>query len=281
MSRNLSMKFTPASKGDTYYKMNECAHCYKAPTNKQFPVCSACKEASFCSKECQTQAWPLHKQFCQMRKKTVAAMADAPSSAIFPPFGIRKRLLTDFIEVHECSFQSAFWSALILEGGIDNFPYSKRAIRVLLRYRSDCNENPSVAFSVESCTWIDSDECNTLEERADAELRSGHAGYRGMLRVVFRMEDHGVRESYPQAHDLGPFSGLIRMHIATVDHTKWVSRIQQFVRDGLVMRAPGENVLPMQLGKMKMKKGKWVWVQLTKAELLNYGYSSDFPGLFF
>jgi hypothetical protein len=80
MSRDASMKFTPASKGDTYDKMNECAHCYKAPTKNPFPVCSACKvnfsfyllleihleaettqEASFCSKECQTKAWPLHK----------------------------------------------------------------------------------------------------------------------------------------------------------------------------------------------------------------------------
>ncbi|KAJ7445084.1 hypothetical protein FB451DRAFT_69852 [Mycena latifolia] len=100
MSRDASMKFTPASIGDSYDKMSGCSHCFKDPSPKKpFPMCSACKEASFCSKECQAKAWPLHKTFCQWRKESAARMANAPSSPSFPPFEIRKRLLTDFIEV--------------------------------------------------------------------------------------------------------------------------------------------------------------------------------------
>ncbi|KAJ7430491.1 hypothetical protein B0H11DRAFT_2135503 [Mycena galericulata] len=292
MSRDSSMKFTPASQGDTYDKMSECWQCYKVPTAKPFPVCSSCKEASFCSKECQKKAWPIHKTVCQMRKNTVAANANAPSTPLFPPFAIRKRLLTDFIEVHECLFRSAFSSALILEGGIDNFPYDKRAILVVLKYRPDCNENPSVAYNVIGCTWMDENQMDmlfgkswragsSLETRLDASARAGNPGYRGMLSVYFKMEDNTAREAYPQAHMLGDAGVLHRKHVAGLDHTKWVSRVQQFVRDGLVMRAMGEQELIMQLGRLKMKKGKWVWVQLTKTELIESGYPSNFPGLIF
>ncbi|KAJ7704763.1 hypothetical protein B0H17DRAFT_1175388 [Mycena rosella] len=289
MSRDASMKFTPASVGDSYDKMSQCSHCYKEPTKKPFPVCASCKEASFCSKECQAKAWPLHKTFCQHRKKAVAAMAHSPSSPEFPPFAIRKHLLTDFIELIWA--KSAFSSALILEGGIDNFAFDKRVIFVLLKYRPDCNENPSVAFSVEGCALMTELQMEALfgqrrvggamEAMIDAQSRASHAGYRGLLHVYFKMEDHIVAEAYPQAHVLGDVGEVHRKYVVTVDHTKWVTRVQQFVRDGLVMRAPAENVLMMQLGRMSMKKGKWVWVQLTKAELVQLGYPSHFPGLLF
>ncbi|KAJ7174179.1 hypothetical protein C8R43DRAFT_943794 [Mycena crocata] len=254
------MKFTPASKGDTYDKMSQCFHCLKEPDTKPFAI----------------------------RKNTVAAKAHAPSSANFPPFLIRKRLLTDFIEAHECTFRSAFSSALILEGGIDNFPYEKRGIVVMLRYRPDCGENPSVAYSVLSYTWVTSDEMaarfgykiEPMDRAMDARAQAV-AGYRGLLRVYFRMEDNIVQEMYPQTAPQGLHAVLHQAAIANIDHTKWIERVQQFVNDGLVMRAPGEFEAVMQLGRLKMKKGKWVWVQLTKAELLEFGYPSDFKGLLF
>ncbi|KAJ7078012.1 hypothetical protein B0H15DRAFT_540310 [Mycena belliarum] len=263
MSRNASMKFKPASAGDTYDKMSECTHCYKEP-------------------ECQAKEWPVHKTVCGMRKRTVAAMANAPSSPSFPPFFIRKRLLTDFIEVHECSFDSAFTSAIIIEGGIDNFAYERRAILVLLKYRPDCQENPSVAYSVEGCQWTaDNSPFSALEAKIDREMRAQDAGYRGLLRVYFRIEDHVIGEAYPQTHMLGPTGAVHRTYVQSLDHTDWVSRVQKRVRDGLVVRQPDEKILMMQLGKMVMKKGKWVWVQLTAAQLVEYGYPSNFPGLLF
>ncbi|KAK7017405.1 MYND-type domain-containing protein [Favolaschia claudopus] len=281
MSRDLAMKFTPASKGDTYDKMSSCVHCRKDPTDKPFPICAACKEASFCSKECQTKAWPLHKMYCQMRKNTVARMVNAPSSDTFPPFFIRKRLLTDFIEVHECLFQNAFISAITLAGGLDNFAYSKRAMLILLQYRPDCNENPSVAFSVLGCMWLDDSNISALDKHLETTLRTGREGYCGTLRVHFRMEDHVVGESYPEAHVLGPIGFLYRKHLKTFDHSKWLDRVQRFVKDGLVMRAQGETTLNMLLGTLKMRKGKWVWVQLSKTELVAHGYPPDFSGLLF
>ncbi|KAJ7656189.1 hypothetical protein B0H17DRAFT_1337998 [Mycena rosella] len=288
MSRDSGLKFTPASKGDTYDKMSCCSQCLKEPGTKPFAVCSACKEISFCSRDCQIQAWPVHKTVCQMRKNTIAAKAHAPSSATFPPFIIRKRLLTDFIEAHECTFRSGFTSALTLEGGIENFPFDRRVLTVMLRYRPDCNENPSVAYSVLGHTWTTSAEMtarfgymtDALELEIDARMRV-KADYRGLLRVYFRMEDNIVQELYPQIVPQGLEAILHRAATATVNHTQWMTRVQRFVNDGLVMRAPGEHEAVMQLGRLKIRKGKWVWVQLTPAELLEFGYPSDFTGLLF
>ncbi|KAJ7160370.1 hypothetical protein C8R46DRAFT_1107901 [Mycena filopes] len=287
MSRDMNLKFTPASKGDTHDKTNQCMHCYKSPGKRPFPVCSKCKEATFCSAECQKQAWPVHKTICQMRKDVVASMADDT----FPPFSIRKRLLTDFIEVHECSFQSAFSSAILLEGGIDNFPFGDRAMVVLLKYRPDCEENPSVAYSVEGCMMLNNDQLGSrwtarngeaFDQMIERSMREQHGNnYRGLFRAFFRMEDHVVQEAYPQMHQSGQTGVFYRQLITTIDHSKWQSRVQQFVRDGLVMRAESETDMKMQLGKMKLKKGKWVWVGLTKAELVQHGYPADFPGLYY
>ncbi|KAJ7250757.1 hypothetical protein C8J57DRAFT_1723506 [Mycena rebaudengoi] len=294
MSRESSMKFKPASKGDTYDKLSACANCYKDPPNKTpFPVCATCKEASFCSKECQSQAWPLHKTFCKLRQQTVDLMANSPSSPSFPAFPIRKRLLTDFIEVHECSFNSAFSSALILEGGIENFSFDTRALFVLLQYRPDCEENPSVAFSVLGCKWITKDDklipkrfpgmqgLSPLNAKLDADARAKVPAYRGMLHVYFRMEDNIVLECYPQVLPTGDVGLLQKTYIDTVDHTKWISRIQRYVRDGVVMRAESPNGMLMHLGRLQMKKGNWVWVKFTKAELLKLGLPPDLPGLLF
>ncbi|KAJ7617292.1 hypothetical protein FB45DRAFT_933833 [Roridomyces roridus] len=295
LEREPSMKFTPASQGDSYDKMSPCNHCNKSPGKKPFPVCAGCKEASFCSTECQKKAWPLHKTFCGWRKRRMDEMANVPSSTDFPSFQIRKRLMADFIEVHECTFPSGFTSAIIAEGGIENFPYDKRCLLVTLRYRPDCQENPSVAFNVIGSRWATEVELKLQYNRAwgkspmdihvDTRMRQGDAGYIAMFCVYFIMEDDMIGELYPQTRTQFQAPGVLgvlqRQQMAALDHSKWLSRVQGFVRDGLVVHSPRQQALIMQLGKMEMEKGKWVWVQLTKAELLKHGYTSDFPGFMF
>ncbi|KAJ7160305.1 hypothetical protein C8R46DRAFT_1223779 [Mycena filopes] len=218
-------------------------------------------------------------------------MADVQSSDTFPPFLIRKRLLTDFIEVHHCSFRSAFLSAILLEGGIDSFPFDDRSMVVRLKYRPDCRENPSVAYSIEGCMMLNNNQLwprwtarngEPFDQMLEQRIREEHGNlYRGLFRAFFRIEDHVVQEMYPQIHQPGAVGVFYRQLMTTIDHSQWQNRVRQFVRDGLAMRAEGENEMRMQLGKMKLRRGKWVWVGLTQAELAQYGYPADFPGLFY
>ncbi|KAF7324184.1 MYND-type domain-containing protein [Mycena kentingensis (nom. inval.)] len=285
MSRAKDIKFTPASKGDSYDKMSNCWQCLKSPIGKKpFMVCAACKEVSFCSKECQKTAWPKHKPICQHRKEAVAAMADTPSSATFPPFQIRKRLLTDFIEVHECSIRSALYSALILAGHMESFPYATRAMRIFLRYNPACGENPSTAYDLVAHTWFDDAALNAQIRGGSydpAALVGERGGMRipglcGWLRVYFQIEDHVVQEMYPQARRQDVLGNALEvLHTHQIDHRPWFDTLQKTVRDGLVKRALTEESLVMQMGKMWLKKGKWVWVALTDEELAAGGHAKQ------
>jgi hypothetical protein len=42
-----------------------CAHCGKESEADQFKTCGRCGFCFYCSKECQTAAWRIHKKYCQ------------------------------------------------------------------------------------------------------------------------------------------------------------------------------------------------------------------------
>lgn len=42
--------------------MDECGHCHKQLDSRK--VCSKCKSISYCSRECQSNDWRIHKQGC-------------------------------------------------------------------------------------------------------------------------------------------------------------------------------------------------------------------------
>lgn len=49
----------------------QCASCGKTE-NKTLKKCSRCSEVFYCSKECQTKEWPMHKKICHQAKSTIS-----------------------------------------------------------------------------------------------------------------------------------------------------------------------------------------------------------------
>ena len=45
-------------------------------------ACSRCKVVHFCSKECQVESWPLHKQKCQVAQVVSTEAVASPSSGV-------------------------------------------------------------------------------------------------------------------------------------------------------------------------------------------------------
>jgi len=45
----------------------QCAHCGQALAEPK--LCAQCRVAAYCGKDCQTAAWPAHKQGCKAAKK--------------------------------------------------------------------------------------------------------------------------------------------------------------------------------------------------------------------
>lgn len=47
-------------------KLRRCAVCDKYPSNilQKWKICGKCKKKTYCSTECQTMDWPIHKQEC-------------------------------------------------------------------------------------------------------------------------------------------------------------------------------------------------------------------------
>ncbi|KAJ7114325.1 hypothetical protein C8R44DRAFT_227342 [Mycena epipterygia] len=42
-----------------------CTNCHKIDPDLKLSRCGRCKEAWYCSKECQKKHWPKHKEFCR------------------------------------------------------------------------------------------------------------------------------------------------------------------------------------------------------------------------
>lgn len=58
---NADETFTRNRENDDHGERHHCAQCFAAAMKK----CSKCEQSFYCSRECQVQHWPQHKQICQ------------------------------------------------------------------------------------------------------------------------------------------------------------------------------------------------------------------------
>ncbi|KAL8283375.1 hypothetical protein RQP46_005785 [Phenoliferia psychrophenolica] len=101
-----------------------CAHCKKRPSEVQgggeFPICSRCRLAHFCSPSCQKAAWAFHKGICKMHQMSMNHVERHSLSLPLSTGLIVSRshaLQTDIKPELMISLASAFRAQLLDSGG--------------------------------------------------------------------------------------------------------------------------------------------------------------------
>ncbi|OCH90645.1 hypothetical protein OBBRIDRAFT_793085 [Obba rivulosa] len=261
---------------------------------EHYAWCSACKDAIYCSKECQKRAWKAHKPHClasqastEMRKMNKQRGA-APISSDLPKASKRKSILGDFIEAHAWSFgRQAVYSAMHVRGGLAEerrFDFLKEFMVYNVTYRADHGGNTALAFRVLDggfeptvellrdpflqSTWEYSRE---TRERAEVLHRLVDPTFLGMMIILFRADD--FQYWYPQ-----PWFSIPDDAVETakkIDHRGWLGSLQKTVEAGYVLREVGWS-RGWRLGRLKRSGQHWKWEQIPPEELVQMGYPADY-----
>ncbi|GBE82759.1 hypothetical protein SCP_0411440 [Sparassis crispa] len=188
-----------------------CEGCRKEPSaGEHFKVCSGCKGSAYCSRVCQQRNWKTHKPLCELTQRELLKIQFKDRFGLWSEPHIdstqeeRVNLLHDFTEVYAWSIEKAIFSALHLGGGEESFDYSKGCIVFDLRYRPDCNGNPSLAFELldariepiarhlEGGSITDAFYAGQpLRVAKERELRAAHDDFLGVLMTLWTMEAYG------------------------------------------------------------------------------------------
>ncbi|KAJ7064901.1 hypothetical protein C8F01DRAFT_780114 [Mycena amicta] len=145
-----------------------CSVCYKTETKTQkFQRCGKCKKQIYCSKECQTKDWPLHKTNCAWQGQNRAALPargteerDALGS-IKKWFAKHTRLLV-YSATHAMQLQDPAYStslvrthifAILLDEHAGRFVFQSAGVREM----QECG--------------LDEATCTALRDRADQVAR--------------------------------------------------------------------------------------------------------------
>ena len=67
--------------------LSVCSYCHKPSSNLK--LCGKCKKTSYCSKECQTSAWTLHKELCKVLLGSYSIPIDMKSVQLTKEYGGR------------------------------------------------------------------------------------------------------------------------------------------------------------------------------------------------
>lgn len=188
----------------------------------------------------------------------------------------RNTLLREFTELYGWSLEKAIYSALRVQGGMDNFNYSEKLMLFDLRYRADCNGNPGLAFTVENAVFCPKEEISLnaafVLQLARSELMSREMALRaekdfvGLMVTLYVTEDDFVLG----ANEIYHHSPRFEKCIVQLRHDIWLQELQRNVQNGCIFRVQ-EGDVAATLGRMKVDKSRWAWTPLSEEEITALG----------
>jgi hypothetical protein len=185
----------------------------------------------------------------------------------------RGELFREFIQLYKWSFEKSVYSALRVQGGMDNFDYQNKVILYDLRYRPNCGGNPGFSFTLTNAAFrlkeeIDPDAAFVLQ-LAQSSLLSRQLALQdkkdfiGLMVAHYITDDDVVFHHYEIYHHAPKFEACI----ARLCHDVWLLELQRHIENGLIFRRQGDQ-LGARLGRMKADKSKWFWAPLSNEEVL-------------
>jgi len=248
-------------------------------------MCAGCKTPVYCSLECQRKAWPTHKPLCQLWQRVARDAEENPEryDPTLRPIKERLHLLHDFREAHTWYIQKTIYYAMRHLGMEDNFDFSRTFILINLRYRPDCDDNPSVAFEIEHVGFYplavlmeDSEEVleagRPRREELEARMRATEKGFLAMMTIAYKMEDFVEWEAI-EYFNLSPRREIEIAFLREEIGDRWMEDIQRTVRMGIVFRQDKKDPQKLRAGCLKKRKNKYFWEPFSPEKLKAMGFS--------
>ncbi|KAI9056924.1 hypothetical protein FKP32DRAFT_1598804 [Trametes sanguinea] len=131
----------------------QCSHCGKMEQHIKGKLkrCAGCTIARYCSRECQKNAWPTHKEFCR-RPSTTAQSDPAPNTyfAGFPTAISLADAIREWVRIHDYGFTVITESTVLLNGGVNHAFATSHALRFVLDLgpNNKGDGNPATVFKL-------------------------------------------------------------------------------------------------------------------------------------
>lgn len=199
------------------------------------------------------------------------------------PLNERVRLLIDFNKAHYLSIEKTIYYAMRFLGHEANFDFKKTFIKFTVSYRAGCNDNPSLAFTIDNIEFL------PLDEVADEALKVGAPrleederqwqktsnNYLGLILVAFEM-DRTYTGWCPTVHfRMNAVSEAMQLVEQAVIKDRWLQELQRMVNYGIVLRTVDDDKLIWRYGRLVKRGNRWRWEPLTPKMLKIFGFVDD------
>ncbi|PIL30608.1 hypothetical protein GSI_07309 [Ganoderma sinense ZZ0214-1] len=260
-----------------------CDGCKADPdkTGIKLKKCTGCSAVWYCSKKCQTEAWPLHRTMCreQSKKSSTHELGFSSNASLANAIKL-------WGNIHVWALQTIVdGTAHRIGGGVDDHLENQRAVIVVLTQKKHTDpsdrENPAKAFQLGEVYLVHKDQreflstqwshleayCKTMTDNMRAKLSEEESrAFAGFIPAAFHFYTTGMVSfnQYPlyrlRAHGGGPSYNYPRTEEETMTCIEVGYHCGGLVNQGLVLRAPegDDNAALPEFGVYK-KTGKKSW----------------------
>ncbi|KAI0668508.1 hypothetical protein C8Q78DRAFT_993510 [Trametes maxima] len=250
----------------------ECLFCKRKESDlkRKLKRCTGCSVAKYCSKECQKNGWPMHRQGCRPSNgQTTEEVLGADRLAGYPALVTFNNVLLDWKDAHNITLAIMASAIVHLNGSAEPKVLPSRALlfRVIARANNDGGDgNPASAFLVAQPTVVRTTDpefallsggwAGALSE-CEFEVKSSWAG---VIPGALMVQNTGVMmfRCFP-VFSYGPRAGRDPRPRAIL--TDIVRMCVGAVNAGIVLRISAErdNFSDIIAGTLYKRRKKWEW----------------------